>query len=83
MKATVWQEVEVTVDLGVEELRQIIAQQWEILDYEGNSLAVRIAEMYQIFEGLNDDQIKSIPDKHKKTLTGAFKKLIDRFEGKL
>ena len=59
MKFTTWQEVEVTVELGKQELQEFIAEHWSAMDEDGFPVRQRVISVVTLLPDLTDKQLKS------------------------
>ena len=63
MKTTVWQEVEVEISLGLKELGQLIAEQWDSMDADGFPLRNKIVNVVTVLTALSNEQVESLDEK--------------------
>ena len=89
MKFTVWQEVEVEVDLGSQELQSFIAEHWSAIDEDGFPVRDKVISVVTLFSDLSDEQFKSFSSKSLSTIAaeldkqaGRLRRLIQEVEGK-
>ena len=63
MKFSVWQEVEVEMDLGSQELQSFIAEHWNSMDEDGFPVRNKVISVVTLLKDLSDEQLKSFSSK--------------------
>lgn len=80
MKFSVWQEVEVEMDLGSQELQSFIAEHWNSMDEDGFPVRNKVISVVTLLKDLSDEQLKSFSSKALSAIATELNEQAGRFE---